>query len=224
MKDFTLYPDALLACLPHVSGQSRGDTFRPILEGVFLDKCGAVIATDGKSLGVWRLGHTAPEDVILQLDPKRFATWARKVKKHRTLDPVFTVQVQGVHTAIISHGGESVSVRVVEGPFPNYLQVFPGSSAEWVARSFYSFRPDYLERFAWAESVILSGPSAAGKAIVVRANDSNGEAVKNFVGLLMPCTSPHWAPSKRDAGTSKESEPKLGPDFLPGDMAMWVQR
>ena len=158
---------ALLAVLPHVSTEAS----RPIINGFLLRRDGLAIATNGHTLAAHRNAHDVGQDVILQ-PTKELIALAKKAAK---VELPLEVAIDSTRTATVTACGMSLTVDVVEGPFPNVSQVFPKELTPLPA---IKLDPKLLAKFPGNTALYFSGDS---KAILVF-----DETNEDFIGLLMP--------------------------------------
>jgi DNA polymerase III sliding clamp (beta) subunit (PCNA family) len=123
MPKVTLSIRSLRYVLPHVSTEAS----RPILGGVLLEPSGVIVATNGKTLVAHAhavSGVTRP--IILEF-PKISS-------KGATLEFIMPDTTGGpIVTRVFGERGlelETIVLREVEGPFPNWRAVFPASDAK----------------------------------------------------------------------------------------------
>lgn len=185
---FSVSSAALRLVAPHVSSEES----RPILNGLFLEFGGVMVATNGHTLGAIDAAHNAPESLLLRGD------WSKVAKdKGRTASDLncyaadslgwVTVTVTGeTFVAVNQTTGNAITGRVCEGPYPYWRNVVPTTAPETTPAAF-GVDPSLLMKFAPPGT---SGPRAVGlylasrddRAIRVTRSDA-----PRFVGIIMPC-------------------------------------
>lgn len=177
----TLSVRALRYVLPHVSTEAS----RPILNGVLLEPAGVIVATNGKTLVAHKFAYSGVTRPIILAFPKIAA-------KADTL--AFTMPETDIPSPIVARvlaaSGmelERIILREVEGPFPNWRNVFPASDAKPVPSI--GVDPELVARFyvkgaKSLESIALDF-FAPGSAIRVSYPKNDDVA-----GLIMPVRIP----------------------------------
>jgi hypothetical protein len=176
MSRVTLSVRALRYVLPHVSTESS----RPILGGVLLEPCGVIVATNGKTLVAHAHAVSGVTRPLILAFPKIAA-------KGDTLE--FTMPEADSSSPIVARvlasSGmelERIILREVEGPFPNWRNVFPASDAKPVPSI--GVDPELIARFHMKgkslESIALEffAPESAIRVTYPKNDD--------VAGLIMP--------------------------------------
>lgn len=176
---FTIKGKALAAILPHVST----DKARPTLNGFNVIPGGAVVATGGRTLAVYRKAHDATDEMILSVTPE-FRKLVNKAAK-KSADLEFTALGDG-RQYIAQYMGDKVILDVVDGTFPSTAQVCPRPDLEAVPVATFGLDCELAARFGSVCTFWHTGDSA--RAILVATDDPD------FGGLLMPHGAEHTMP------------------------------
>ena len=176
----TLSVRALRYVLPHVSTEAS----RPTLGGVLLEPAGVIVATNGKTLVAHKAACSGVTRPIILAFPKIAA-------KGHTLSFAMPDTTGGPIVArVFSERGpeiETIILREVEGPFPNWRNVFPASDAKPVPSI--GVDPGLVARFyvkgaKSLESIALEffAPESAIRVTYPKNDD--------VAGLIMPVRIP----------------------------------
>lgn len=191
MTTFQISAAALAAVLPHLSDPK--EKTRPILEGFACLAGGLLAGTDGHTAALYQNGHGAQEEIILRPD-KRLLALVKRAIKSKSAVRTLTVTVENT-MARIEWLGETVSADVVEGPFPNVVQIFPHGEPGGLPKHWIAINPALLARFGDCASLAFYGEE---RAALVQTPD------ENFVGLIMPIRAGRNGVDRTDRGTVPE--------------------
>ena len=177
MSHVTLSVPAIRFVLPHISTEAS----RPILNGVLLEPAGVVVATNGKTLAAHKFavsGVTRPIILAFPKLPAKAATLEFAMPPVDSREPIMA--------RVLAASGlelDRVILREVEGPFPNWRNVFPASDAKPIPAI--GIDPDLVARFVVKgakelEPVLLEFFDAQSAVRVTCPNNAD------FAGLIMP--------------------------------------
>ena len=177
MSKVTVSVPALRSVLPHVSTEAS----RPILNGVFLEPAGVVVATNGRTLAAHKFaasGVTRPVILAFPKLPAKAATLEFPMPENGDSTPIVA--------RVLSASGlelDRVILREVEGPFPTWRNVFPASDAKPIPAI--GIDPELVARFTVKggkalEPVALEFFHAESAVRVTYPNNAD------FAGLIMP--------------------------------------
>lgn len=196
MEPNTLDVHKLLRVMPFRSREAN----RPILQGVYLDPSGVIVATTGGVMGCEGNGHTLAAGPILDVDDKVVQAWLKEVaRRFRSADsaPV-SITAEGEAVTLEDPACGRVTVRTIEGPYPYWRNIVPAAE---------NMAPDTLDRRATLalnhKYLGLFPVDRPNFAPVLHFTSGKGGVMavtvpkhRDFVGFIMPCrvdTAPTWA-------------------------------
>lgn len=188
---FTVSAAALRDLRPFTST----DESRPILNGILIESTGAMCATNGHVMLARAPEHPdamrpPARDVIVRLS-KAIPKWAEFAEISDVPDvPSVAFQEAPLVVKVWNDRGkvDYIPATEVAGPFPNWRAVMPRQAS--ASAPLPPVDPRLLERFAveGCEAVRFFADENPGRAVLV-AFDGRPE----YVGILMPRVSNHWA-------------------------------
>lgn len=195
MPEAIINASALLRILPFVSTEGS----RPVLNGIYLDPSGCIVATNGHILGCEGSAHTVRSEkgVILDVSSKTVIAFLKAATKgSKDTDEWVNIEGDGSVYTLASVDG-SVTAATIEGHYPDWRQVVPTGDlpadketglAPRVDRV--GFNQAYLKRFPASKftgSLCFRFPENNKRATVVLSSEFPG-----FFGLIMPLKVDHY--------------------------------
>lgn len=127
-KAFVLVAEGLQALLSRVAFAVSTEESRPILHAVLFEGNGSLVATatDGHRLMTASVAAGIGTDFSVLLPSKA----VQQLLKGFSADASLTVATDGNHLGVRS-GTTELYTRLIEGPYPNWKQVLPGTQPTW---------------------------------------------------------------------------------------------
>ena len=181
-----IHADALRYVLPHVSKEES----RPILNGMYCEPSGVIVATGGHTLCMHANAvEGLPRPIILRFEKVASVT-AKKVD-HITFDvtdtPDYSTPVMvTLRTSYGAPMGATLAYEV-EGPYPHYRNVLPREESA-APLGQVAIDPAKLDRFSVNGHAVTLDFHGATSAIGVRYAQN-----PNAYGLIMPMVNAHLA-------------------------------
>lgn len=183
--EFSLSPEAVLACLPHISVEES----RPILQAIRVEPSGLMVATQGHTLMVWQdaiISNAKPtEPLSLQfIDADARSMVKRLAKNAQKKAPLLGITVRRADAGgwLLRVDTEMMVCPAAEGLYPNWRQVLPAADARAVRAerpvTAIAVNPEYVAKFPTSSLTFAFGGD--DRAILVRS------AHPSWFGLLMP--------------------------------------
>ena len=170
----TMNANAILGLVPHCSKEES----RPALHGVLLRSDGVGIATNGRTLVMYRHAHNSIEDVLVVFPPA-----ASKVLREAAKKGTGEIWLNGETLEYPLISGRCLVDRREDATYPKVEQVLPKTKPKKLGT--FAINPNVLALFkANTEQAVRLTLYNADRAIVVTTSDPN------FYGIVMPCRLP----------------------------------
>lgn len=199
MITFSVSSAALRLVAPHVSPEAS----RPVLNGLYLELGGVMVATNGCTLAALPDSHNAPASLLLAgpwhkvaKDKGRAASDLHAYATGAVGWVTVTLDGEGRFTAVNNTTGNAISGEVLAYTYPNWRQVIPRTVPD-TTPSAVALDPRLLALFddttGKYDAAVVSLHFGARDRDPIRVSR---KAFPRFVGLIMPCNNPQPLPTE----------------------------